>query len=301
MSEQMLLLIFCYILNIMNVFLQCDVGTEEDQEATDMLVGNAQNLMQSVKETVRAAESASIKIRTDAGIRLRWVRRQPWYQYWRVQCEVSILLEQVSHFFLNHNSVLFLLHGDFLTKRSNMTIVLLQSWICASPRTLWCGSLRGIRNSLIILSFHAIWWCATDSVIKKSSDKSVSTLKEEEAAAVRFIKMLGFIPKQIMSKNSHPCHPLPSRWLHWNVILLFSVKWLHYLCCSGMIRVCTQPISQSAKNSLLSVDKSALFPHHTYIHLNICWLWCKVTYLGNFMSLYKNIQEWSMSLLQNVT
>nr|CAD7595489.1 unnamed protein product [Timema genevievae] len=56
-------------------------GTEEDQEATDMLVGNAQNLMQSVKETVRAAESASIKIRTDAGIQLRWVRKQPWYQY----------------------------------------------------------------------------------------------------------------------------------------------------------------------------------------------------------------------------
>ncbi|BES98119.1 vinculin [Nesidiocoris tenuis] len=57
-------------------------GTEEDQEATDMLVGNAQNLMQSVKETVRAAEAASIKIRTDAGIRLRWVRRQPWYNYY---------------------------------------------------------------------------------------------------------------------------------------------------------------------------------------------------------------------------
>ncbi|XP_065226162.1 vinculin-like isoform X3 [Planococcus citri] len=56
-------------------------GSEEDQEATDMLVGNAQNLMQSVKETVRAAEAASIKIRTDAGIRLRWIRRQPWYQY----------------------------------------------------------------------------------------------------------------------------------------------------------------------------------------------------------------------------
>ncbi|XP_065219511.1 vinculin-like isoform X3 [Planococcus citri] len=56
-------------------------GSEEDQEATDMLVGNAQNLMQSVKETVRAAEAASIKIRTDAGIRLRWVRRQPWYHY----------------------------------------------------------------------------------------------------------------------------------------------------------------------------------------------------------------------------
>ncbi|GFG30612.1 hypothetical protein Cfor_05176 [Coptotermes formosanus] len=49
-----------------NEFMQY-AGTEEDQEATDMLVGNAQNLMQSVKETVRAAESASIKIRTDAG------------------------------------------------------------------------------------------------------------------------------------------------------------------------------------------------------------------------------------------
>jgi len=55
-------------------------GTEEDQEATDMLVGNAQNLMQSVKETVRAAEAASIKLRTDAGIRMHWIRRQPWYQ-----------------------------------------------------------------------------------------------------------------------------------------------------------------------------------------------------------------------------
>ena len=47
-----------------------------------MLVGNAQNLMQSVKQTVTAAEAASIKIRTEAGIQLRWVRKQPWYQYW---------------------------------------------------------------------------------------------------------------------------------------------------------------------------------------------------------------------------
>jgi vinculin len=46
-----------------------------------MLVHNAQNLMQSVKETVRAAEAASIKIRTDAGIRLRWIRKEPWYHY----------------------------------------------------------------------------------------------------------------------------------------------------------------------------------------------------------------------------
>ena len=59
----------------------CFAGTEEDQEATEMLVGNAQNLMQSVKLTVTAAEAASIKIRTDAGIRMKWVRKQPWYQY----------------------------------------------------------------------------------------------------------------------------------------------------------------------------------------------------------------------------
>ena len=56
-------------------------GTEEDIEATEMLVGNAQNLMQSVKQTVTAAEAASIKIRTEAGIQLKWVRKQPWYQY----------------------------------------------------------------------------------------------------------------------------------------------------------------------------------------------------------------------------
>lgn len=57
-------------------------GSDEDHEATEMLVGNAQNLMQSVKETVRAAEGASIKIRSDqTNHRLRWVRRQPWYQY----------------------------------------------------------------------------------------------------------------------------------------------------------------------------------------------------------------------------
>lgn len=65
----------------MNSKICSHLGSEEDQEATEMLVGNAQNLMQSVKETVRAAEAASIKIRTDAGIRLRWVRKQPWYQY----------------------------------------------------------------------------------------------------------------------------------------------------------------------------------------------------------------------------
>jgi len=55
------------------------VGSEEDQEATEMLVGNAQNLMQSVRETVRAAEASSIKIRVDSGYTIRWVRKRPWY------------------------------------------------------------------------------------------------------------------------------------------------------------------------------------------------------------------------------
>ncbi|XP_055334860.1 vinculin-like isoform X2 [Paramacrobiotus metropolitanus] len=54
-------------------------GSEEDQEATEMLVGNAQNLMQSVKDVVRVAEGASIKMRTDSGYTLRWVRKRPWY------------------------------------------------------------------------------------------------------------------------------------------------------------------------------------------------------------------------------
>uniref|UniRef100_K7FE14 Vinculin n=1 Tax=Pelodiscus sinensis TaxID=13735 RepID=K7FE14_PELSI len=57
-----------------------NISDEESEQATEMLVHNAQNLMQSVKETVREAEAASIKIRTDAGFTLRWVRKTPWYQ-----------------------------------------------------------------------------------------------------------------------------------------------------------------------------------------------------------------------------
>jgi len=54
-------------------------GSEEDQEATEMLVGNATNLMQSVRETVRAAQAASIKIRVESGVSIRWTRKRPWY------------------------------------------------------------------------------------------------------------------------------------------------------------------------------------------------------------------------------
>jgi len=57
-----------------------NMDTEEDQEAMDMLVFNAQKLNQAVKETVRAAEAASIRVRSDAGFKLQWVRKQPWFQ-----------------------------------------------------------------------------------------------------------------------------------------------------------------------------------------------------------------------------
>ncbi|KAL5962596.1 Vinculin [Taenia solium] len=47
----------------------------EDQENTEVLVGNAQNLMQAVIETVRVAEGASIKMRVDSGYKIRWMPR----------------------------------------------------------------------------------------------------------------------------------------------------------------------------------------------------------------------------------
>ena len=56
-----------------------NMDTEEDQEAMDMLVFNAQKLNEAVKETVRAAESASIRVRSDAGFKLKWVRKPAWF------------------------------------------------------------------------------------------------------------------------------------------------------------------------------------------------------------------------------
>ncbi|CAF4924673.1 unnamed protein product [Pieris macdunnoughi] len=50
-------------------------GSEEDKEAMNMLVGNAQNLMTSIQEIVKVAESASVKIMSQRGRRIRWVRR----------------------------------------------------------------------------------------------------------------------------------------------------------------------------------------------------------------------------------
>nr|CAB3234304.1 vinculin-like [Phallusia mammillata] len=45
------------------------------EQATEMIVHNAQNLMMSVKDTVKYAEAASIRIRTDTGVTMRWVRK----------------------------------------------------------------------------------------------------------------------------------------------------------------------------------------------------------------------------------
>lgn len=52
-----------------------NVSEEEEVEATEMLVFNAQNLMLSVQSVIREAEAASIKIRTERGFVLRWVRK----------------------------------------------------------------------------------------------------------------------------------------------------------------------------------------------------------------------------------
>ncbi|XP_041983388.1 talin-2-like isoform X2 [Aricia agestis] len=54
-------------------------GSFEDQEAMNMLVCNAQNLMKSIQEVVAAAASASVKINSQRGRRIKWVRRRNYY------------------------------------------------------------------------------------------------------------------------------------------------------------------------------------------------------------------------------
>ena len=53
-------------------------AAEEDEAATDVLVGNATNLLCSVRDLLRVARAASIRLRVDAGYRIRWIRRHPW-------------------------------------------------------------------------------------------------------------------------------------------------------------------------------------------------------------------------------
>lgn len=49
---------------------------QADFEATEMLVGCAENLMGSARSVVKDCEAASIKIRTGAGKVQRWKREQ---------------------------------------------------------------------------------------------------------------------------------------------------------------------------------------------------------------------------------
>uniref|UniRef100_A0A915IWU1 Vinculin n=1 Tax=Romanomermis culicivorax TaxID=13658 RepID=A0A915IWU1_ROMCU len=45
----------------------------EVEEAMQQLVFNAENLMKCVKNTVKVAETASLKIQTDTGLKLKWI------------------------------------------------------------------------------------------------------------------------------------------------------------------------------------------------------------------------------------
>ena len=56
-----------------------DLTRQRFAEAMDLLVYNAQKLNEAVKDTVRAAESASIRVRSDAGFKLKWVRKPAWF------------------------------------------------------------------------------------------------------------------------------------------------------------------------------------------------------------------------------
>ena len=56
-----------------------NMDSEEDEEAMEMLVYNSQKLNEAVKDTVRAAESASIRVRSDAGFKLKWIRKPSWF------------------------------------------------------------------------------------------------------------------------------------------------------------------------------------------------------------------------------
>ena len=82
-------LLFLYIVKA--TMMGQNMDSEEDQEAMDMLVFNAQRLNEAVKETVRAAESASIRVRSDAGFKLKWVRKPAWFVQW--SCEAMKLTQ----------------------------------------------------------------------------------------------------------------------------------------------------------------------------------------------------------------
>ena len=52
------------------------LDSQADLEATEMLVGCAENLMGSARSVVKDCEAASIKIRSGAGHIVQWKREQ---------------------------------------------------------------------------------------------------------------------------------------------------------------------------------------------------------------------------------
>lgn len=50
--------------------------TKEDEEATEMLIFCAQNLNSSIKATMSAAKSASIKLKPGSILKFRWIRKK---------------------------------------------------------------------------------------------------------------------------------------------------------------------------------------------------------------------------------
>lgn len=64
----------CYTNNCNIIFLIPLLDPQADFEATEMLVGCAENLMGSARSVVKDCEAASIKIRTGAGKVQRWKR-----------------------------------------------------------------------------------------------------------------------------------------------------------------------------------------------------------------------------------
>ena len=60
-------------------YFLCQTDEKADQEATEMLVGCAENLMSAVRQTVKETEAASVKIRAEAGQGgLQWKRQARW-------------------------------------------------------------------------------------------------------------------------------------------------------------------------------------------------------------------------------
>ena len=64
----------CHTNNCNIIFLIHILDPQADFEATEMLVGCAENLMGSARSVVKDCEAASIKIRTGAGKVQRWKR-----------------------------------------------------------------------------------------------------------------------------------------------------------------------------------------------------------------------------------